>query len=221
MASAAIDSSVVLAACTIAWFALPAGHAAWAAIFGAVAAVALLLARGLLGAGIGHALLGLRTIDTLSGLPSFRLTDRVTVRTGGADDPFHLRPRAIDAGFEPPAPATPAAPPSRLRLVVDDGTTHVVSAGAVIGRDPAHPRDPRHESIAIPDLSRTVSKVHLQVTVTEAGPVVTDLRSANGTRLQGSDAMLTPERPTVVPWGTALLLGNRGIRLERRAPETP
>ncbi|MFT3888478.1 MAG: FHA domain-containing protein [Arachnia sp.] len=220
LSSPAIDALAVIAGAVIAALLVPSWAGPAAAVTALVVLLALVVWRGILGGSIGHSILRLRSIDALTGLPSFRfLARRRLVRRGGEDDPFALRPR-------PTAVAAPAHdaqrvehPRSHLRLVVDDGTSHTIQYAALVGRDPTVPPDTRHTLVAIPDLTRTISKAHLLIAVTDDGLVVTDLRSENGTRVLGTDAPLAPQRPALVPWGATLLLGDRRITLERRQRE--
>ena len=92
---------------------------------------------------------------------------------------------------------------------------HIVRHSAIIGRNPLASPDQRFVLIAVPDLTRTISKSHLAVEVGEHGVSVTDLRSANGTWVLGSDEPLTPGQPMTVQWGSTLLLGERQFFLER------
>ena len=180
---------------------------AWALCAVVLSAAALLIWRGLLGGSIGNALLRLRSIDRLSGLPSFRFfTGHTNVTRGTAADPFALAPRPLSIAApvqEDPRPETVHA---HLRLLVDDGTMHIVRHSAIIGRNPLASPDQRFVLIAVPDLTRTISKSHLAVEVGEHGVSVTDLRSANGTWVLGSDEPLTPGQPMTVQWGSTLLL---------------
>lgn len=220
LSSPAIDVLATVIVAVAAALVVPASAWVSAGAAALVVLLALVLWRGALGGSLGHTVLRLRSVDALSGLPSFRFlaTRRLVVR-GGADDPFALRPRPI-------AVATPAHdahrvehPRSHLRLVVDDGTSHTIQYAALVGRDPTVPPDTRHTLVAIPDLTRTISKAHLLIAVTDDGLAVTDLRSENGTRILGESTLLVPQQPTPVPWGATLLLGERRITLERRQRE--
>ena len=214
--SAVIDAFAVFLVALIVLLLAPAWSWAWALCAVVLSAAALLIWRGLLGGSIGNALLRLRSIDRLSGLPSFRFfTGHTNVTRGTAADPFALasRPLSIAAPVqEDPRHETVQA---HLRLLVDDGTMHIVRHSAIIGRNPLASADQRFVLIAVPDLTRTISKSHLAVEVGEHGVSVTDLRSANGTWVLGSDEPLTPGQPMTVQWGSTLLLGERQFFLER------
>ena len=211
-----IDAFAVFLVALIVLLLAPALSWAWALCAVVLSTAALLIWRGLLGGSIGNALLRQRSIDRLSGLPSFRFfTGHTNVTRGTAADPFALasRPLSIAAPVqEDPRHETVQA---HLRLLVDDGTMHIVRHSAIIGRNPLASPDQRFVLIAVPDLTRTISKSHLAVEVGEHGVSVTDLRSANGTWVLGSDEPLTPGQPMTVQWGSTLLLGERQFFLER------
>lgn len=213
--SFAID---VLAALLVALSAalLAPQHAAVLAPAGAACSlIGMLVWRGVLGGGIGHSILRLRSIDTVSGLPSFRILRTATVRRGGVADPFALRAHPVVFAVPVPEPRRREADPSHLRLVIDDGTTHLVQRAAIIGRNPT-PADPTVALIAIPDLTRTISRTHLKVEITADGLVVTDLGSSGGTLLEAGDDELPRHVPTPIPWGAALVLGTRRVVFEQR-----
>lgn len=220
-ASFAIDAIAVALVALVALLTAPEPAWAWAVAALLVALTGMVLWRGVLGGSPGHALMRLCSVDSLTGLPSFRFhARRSTVDRGGAESPYALRPRPV-AIAHPPLPDFARGESSRsyLRLVVDDGTFHTVSHTALIGRDPAALPDTRHVLIAIPDLTRTVSKAHLLIEVVDDGVTVTDLRSANGTLVLEGAVSLVPEQPTPVAWGSTLLIGDRQVLLERRVRE--
>lgn len=191
-------------------------HAAVLAPAGAVVAVVgLVLWRGILGGGIGHSILRLRSINTVTGLPSFRVLQTAAVRRGSDADPFALRAHPVVFATPQPRPQRRGTDVSHLRLVIDDGTAHLVQRAAVIGRNPTFV-DPAVSLVAIPDLTRTISRTHLKVEVTATGLVVTDLGSSGGTVLDSTDEELPRHVPTAIPWGTALVLGTRRIVFEQR-----
>lgn len=124
-----------------------------------------------------------------------------------------------------PAPvvaAGPAAPPPRpgapaRRLVAASGFEAVIDQPVVLGRDPAPSAVPGARTVAVDDPARTVSKTHAYVEPVEAGVRVTDLRSTNGVRVEVPGAPvreLPPGEATVVPLGSALYLGEFGLRVD-------
>lgn len=220
LTSVGMDVLTVILAGAVGFAIAPSAPLVWVLSVGAAAVVALVIWRGMLGGSIGHSLLRLRSMDQLSGLPSFRFRSSRIARRGSEDDPFALRPQRSSIAAPPRPDSRPEPPRSHLRLVVDDGTTHTVQHSALIGRDPTVPLDPRHSLVAIPDLTRTISKVHMLVQIGTDGLSVTDLGSSNGTYVEGADAPLIPHLATVVPWGAALLLGDRRVTLEQRRRST-
>lgn len=212
--SLVIDVLAALFIALIAALLSPENAAVTAPVGAAIALVGLVLWRGILGGGIGHSIMRLRSIDTITGLPSFRVMRTATVRRGGDGDPFALRAHPVVFAKPLPEPRRRETEGSHLRLLIDDGTTHLVQNTAIIGRNPST-KDPAVALIAIPDLTRTISRTHLQVEIAEGGVVVTDLGSSGGTLLD-TDEELPRHVPTPIPWGTALVLGTRRIVFEQR-----
>lgn len=221
LASVGMDVLAVILAGVIGFLIAPSAPLVWAISASAAALVALMIWRGTLGGSVGHSILRLRSVDALSGLPSFgSLFTPYTTRRGSDSDPFALRPHPFADAVPLQDDSRPERPRSHLRLVMDDGTTHTVQGSALIGRDPTVPLDPRHALVAIPDLTRTISKVHALIEIGADGLSVTDLGSSSGTYVEGADAPLTPHHAIPVPWGAALLLGDRRVTLEQRRRST-
>jgi len=216
-----MDVLTVLVAGAMGFLLAPSAPVVWAASASAAAAVVLVIWRGALGGSVGHSVVRLRSLDELSGLPSFRFrAARRVARHGSPDDPFALQPHPFTGAVPSPDELMIEHQRSHLRLIVDDGTTHTVQHSALVGRDPTVPLDPRHALIAIPDFTRTISKVHMLVEIASEGLSITDLGSSNGTYVEGSDAPLIPHQPKIVPWGSTLLLGDRRVGLEQRRRST-
>lgn len=216
LGSAAIDAFAVLFLAGIVLGLAPSRPWAWTLCTVALAVAVLVTWRGLLGGSVGHALLRLRSIDRLSGLPSFRFfAGRAHVMRGTAADPFALAPRHLSIMAPVHEDPLPESLFAHLRLLVDDGNIHIIHHAAIIGRNPLPSPDQRFSLIVVPDLTRTISKSHLAVEVGKDGVTVTDLRSANGTRVIGNDEPLAPRQPMLVQWGSTLLLGERQFFLER------
>jgi RDD family protein/FHA domain-containing protein len=87
---------------------------------------------------------------------------------------------------------TTAAP--TVTLVVDSGRRQVIHDSLLIGRSPEN-RGGDHALLAVPDLSRTLSKTHALLEWSGAVLWVTDLGSANGSVLISPDG----ERQPLVP----------------------
>lgn len=98
-------------------------------------------------------------------------------------------------------------------MVIDGERSVVVTARMVVGRNPTV--EAGEVAVAIPDMSRDLSKNHLRVDQDAYGQlVVTDLGSTNGTRLrsiEGARAKLKPHVSTPVRWGETLELGTQHV----------
>lgn len=106
-------------------------------------------------------------------------------------------------------------------LVLDDGATVEVDGDYVIGRDPA--RDPSVAAgdarpLRIVDAESTVSRVHARLHLEGWQVLLTDLGSANGTRIRPpgakSERPLDPEVPVPLQHGTRVFVGEQGLRYE-------
>ena len=98
-------------------------------------------------------------------------------------------------------------------MVIDGERTVMVTTRMVVGRNPS--AEAGEVPVAIPDMSRDLSKNHLRVEQDADGQlVVTDLGSTNGTRLRSLDGArrkLRPHLSTVVAWGESLELGTQQV----------
>lgn len=115
--------------------------------------------------------------------------------------------------------ATRVAPPRHVQGIVvtlDDGTKITSDRAAVLGRNPQ--LGPGEKAVVVADETRSVSKTHLRVH-NEAGILhVTDLGSANGSRLRnsaGGTITLEPHTPRVIQPGTTIEIGQRTVLIER------
>jgi hypothetical protein len=176
------------------------------------------------GRSLGRRLLGLRSVDDLTGMPVRQLRTLAGLVSVGAArgaltaylragrDPLRwaMPPLEADAlGAEVTRPkgrrrANPAAgaigrPDSgsadRVVLVLDSGTRLDVATTLLVGRIPVNPEGQDHPVYAWPDLSRSMSKTHALLEWTGTVLWVTDLGSSNGTRLLGPDGSLQPLVP--------------------------
>lgn len=193
------------------------GAAKWVAavLFALIAIGTFVWRRGNHGDSIGHTVAKLRTVSTTTGLPSMKLwAPRVTVLQQAGQDPFHLTPRIVNVKPSKAAAPAPAVLPG-LRLVCDNGSQYVVQHSAVVGRDPATPEDPKTIAISLPDLSRTISKSHFYLQAHDRGALVSDLASANGTWVDGNPNQLTANKPTLVPFGHTIVLGEQKITVQQ------
>ncbi|MFS0853087.1 DUF5684 domain-containing protein [Microbacterium sp. 179-I 3D4 NHS] len=99
----------------------------------------------------------------------------------------------------------------RRSLVLDDGRTYALSgARVVIGRNPVG--DPGEQRLAITDLTRTLSKTHARLVVTDDEWRLTDLHATNGVVVvadDGTETLLDPGESVV---GTGrFILGEVGM----------
>jgi hypothetical protein len=100
------------------------------------------------------------------------------------------------------------------RVIVDGGPTFRLSgASAVLGRRPAGSGGGSQE-IAVPDSTRTLSKVHARLDLADGVWTVTDLNATNGViviEADGSENLLDPGATAVVR--DRFVLGKVGMRL--------
>ena len=109
-------------------------------------------------------------------------------------------------------------------LILDDGATVELDGDYVIGRDPV--RDPAVSAgearpLRVVDAESTVSRVHARVHLDGWQVVLTDLGSANGTRIHPPGAKteqaLGPRAPVPLQHGTRIYVGAPCLRYERIA----
>ena len=129
----------------------------------------------------------------------------------------------------PPRPPVvpPVRPPGARTwwcLRSDGGAEVAVSGRVVVGRDPrVTDAAAGARPVAIDDPARSLSKTHALLDVVDDRLLVTDLGSTNGVRIwpDGEDAIeLDPGRPTSVPEGAVLLLGDVAFLVERASDAT-
>lgn len=132
--------------------------------------------------------------DRLDDVPRDAVADDLgdlerTVSSAGADA---RRPRA-DQVPRAAGDGTAAAPSDEVLLRFRSGLVHVFDGAAVVGRGPTAPEGA--VPLAVPDLSRTLSKSHASLVRRGAVVVLTDLGSTNGTTVQTSDGGVVPVPP--------------------------
>ena len=155
-----------------------------------------------------------------------RLLGVVSVSLTAGRDPLRLALQPLGS-LGPAAVPAPAAPRAHARsltgalasvtLEFDGGAIFPLSGVAVVGRNP--PPTEGASIIAVPDLSRLLSKTHARLEWTGTTVVVTDLGSTNGSGLQAADGTLTdlePHVPTPVPLGAAIALADRSVTVHYR-----
>lgn len=106
-------------------------------------------------------------------------------------------------------------------LLLDDGSVFQLDRDYIVGREPgldATVASGRSRALRITDDSGIVSRVHAKVQLDGWRVLVTDLGSANGTRVrlpkQSADTVLQPHVPVVLATGSQVDLGGRGFRYE-------
>ena len=106
-------------------------------------------------------------------------------------------------------------------LLLDDGSVFQLDRDYIVGREPgldATVASGRSRALRIADDSGIVSRVHAKVQLDGWRVLVTDLGSANGTRVrlpkQSADTVLQPHVPVVLATGSQVDLGGRGFRYE-------
>jgi FHA domain len=111
-------------------------------------------------------------------------------------------------------------PPLGL-LLLDDGSVFQLDTDYIVGREPgleASVAAGKSRPLRITDDSGIVSRVHARVQLDGWRVLVTDLGSANGTRVklpnEPADQQLVPQVPVVLATGSQVDLGGRGFRYE-------
>jgi outer membrane biosynthesis protein TonB len=105
-------------------------------------------------------------------------------------------------------------------LLLDDGSVFQLDRDYIVGREPgldATVASGRSRALRIPDDSGIVSRVHAKVSLDGWRVLVTDLGSANGTRIRlpkDGEQQLQPHVPLVLTTGSTVDLGGRSFRYE-------
>lgn len=105
-------------------------------------------------------------------------------------------------------------------LVLGDGTTLVLAADLIIGRDPRNSPSIRSgiTPVCLSDTAGRLSRAHAEIRLIEWDVAVVDLMSTNGTFVKppGHDQWLrlTPRRPYVLTAGTEVQIGGHTITFE-------
>lgn len=147
------------------------------------------------------------------------------VRPGSAPLPGGPVPAGLDATrlaggavASVPAPVADAdsVPADASVVTFDSGAVHWFTDTCVVGRNPE--AEPGVTTVAVPDLSRTLSKTHAALVRTADGVRLRDLGSTNGTalvHLDGSTVPLVPGVDVDVPVGATVRIGDHAFRLDR------
>jgi hypothetical protein len=145
----------------------------------------------------------------------------VYCNNGHFDDPEARFCTVCGIPMSPQTPTSGERPPLGV-LLLDDGSVFQLDDEYVLGREPT--LDPsvaegRAKPLRISDESGTISRVHLRLQLDGWRVLVTDLGSANGTRvaLPGQPPPgqpIVPQVPVVLPTGSQVDLGAREFRYE-------
>lgn len=125
------------------------------------------------------------------------------------------------AGFAAvPPPSAPvgdeSVPADAVVLRFDSGALHWFRGTCVIGRNPE--AEPGVATVAVPDLSRTLSKTHVALVQAHGTVVLRDLGSTNGTSVTRTDASfedLVPGVDLAVAAGTTVRIGDHAFVVDR------
>lgn len=134
--------------------------------------------------------------------------------------------RSVDAstavaGFAAvPPPTAPVAdesvPADAAVLRFDSGALHWFRGTCVVGRNPE--AEPGVATVAVPDLSRTLSKTHVALVQTDGAVLLRDLGSTNGTSVVRPDASfedLVPGVDLLVAAGSTVRIGDHAFVVDR------
>ena len=107
-------------------------------------------------------------------------------------------------------------------LLLDDGSVFQLDSDYIVGREPSldsSVADGTAKPLRIYDDSGIVSRVHVRIHLDGWRVLVTDLGSANGTRLlmpgqPPPGQPLAPQIPVMLATGSQVDLGGRGFRYE-------
>lgn len=155
------------------------------------------------------------------------------VRPGSAPLPGGTDPVGLDAtrrsevgsghdgGFAAvPPPTAPvadeSAPVDAVVLRFDSGALHWFRGTCVVGRNPE--AEPGVATVAVPDLSRTLSKTHVALVQTDGAVLLRDLGSTNGTSVVRPDASFEDLVPGVdlrVAAGSTVRIGDHAFVVDR------
>ncbi|WP_345499307.1 FHA domain-containing protein [Nocardia callitridis] len=109
-------------------------------------------------------------------------------------------------------------------LLLDDGTTFMVAADAVLGRDPESAGAVANGLIPfrVEDSSGGMSRAHAEIRLLNWDVAVVDRGSTNGTRTRMPGyrdwVRLAPNQSMILVAGAEIMLGNRVLRFEHTAP---
>ncbi|MFT3861919.1 FHA domain-containing protein [Micropruina sp.] len=209
-----------------------AGGWAWTIAVALVlaAAAVLLLDLTRTGRSPGRRLLRVRTVAAATQLPP-TVAELLRREVHNADlsagrDPLRLVPR----GTTPLQPAvwegwqqSLVAGTGGWLLVIDGGEPVALTGSTLVGRDPTNAAGQQHALVAVPDLTRSISRVHALLEPADDCVWLTDSGTTNGTRAASASASggtvierwLRPGERVPVRDGGIVHLGDRELRITR------
>lgn len=108
-------------------------------------------------------------------------------------------------------------PVDSILLTFDDGTHHFLVGQALVGRAPEpEPNHPNAQMLPLHDPGRSISKVHLAVSVQSGAVLVEDMHSMNGTTVilpNGTAQAVLPGAPVLAAPGSTVYFGERSVRI--------
>lgn len=219
----AIDVGLVLVIATAAWLVgqllglVPGIVVAMTIALTVASVISIIYLYCAQGQALGHRITNARGLVPASGLPPMhpRALPRVRFFTTARHDPLSTSSSTADAPDEGYRIGLSSLAIPLPTVVLPDGRRSPVGARTVIGRYPVPP-ELGATTLAINDLSRSMSRAHVALEADSAGQVVAiDLNSANGTALVvgTTTAQLKPQARVPVPLPCALRCGTQMITL--------
>lgn len=108
-------------------------------------------------------------------------------------------------------------PANSILLSFDDGTHHYLVGQALMGRSPEGvDSHPNAQLISISDPDRSISKLHIALTVHSGAVLVEDMHSLNGTTIithEGQTIPVMPGAPILAPAGSTVYFGERTVKI--------
>lgn len=148
--------------------------------------------------------------------PIGRLTQTVTLRVTPGADPGALSMRGV--GSLPPRVPAAVLRERLTRSVVltFDGQLRIpVSRSVILGRNPSPAADGT-AVVALPDMSRSISKSHVRLDVENGRVFARDLGSTNGTEMVTASGIreLAPDERVEIPAGAQLRIAGVPLRID-------
>lgn len=108
-------------------------------------------------------------------------------------------------------------PVDSILLTFDDGSHHFLSGQALVGRAPEpEPGHPNAQMVSLHDPGRSISKIHIALSVQSGAVLVEDMHSTNGTTVMlpsGTTQAVLPGAPVLAPAGATVYFGDRSVKI--------